>query len=501
MTELRIGSLFSGYGGLDLGVMLALGGRVVWHAEIDPAPARILAARFPGVPNLGDVTAVDWDAVEPVDVLTGGFPCQDVSHAGKRAGLRPDTRSGLWSVMAYVIDQLRPQLVVIENVRGLLSAAAHSDVESCPGCLGDGNGEPALRALGAVLGDLAGLGFDAEWRGIRAADVGAPHGRWREFIVAADTSSDPRWVLDGNGRAAGHPDHEPETAVRGLRDGAGTEPGRAGRAAGDPEDVGHERGGPARDGRPGPADAGRRPTADADAPGLPDGLPARGELAESARGASVDRRRAAAADAGGQRHGGREDARGLGRVDGEDASPARERERARREPGDRGATAHADPEGDRRDERRPESARVERRPDAAECGIAAAAYARSNRRGRGTERHQRPIEPGQPASLRNDPDRLAVAVDWGAYGPAIARWTSVLGRPAPLPWELGRTGGKRLAPPFVEWMLGLPAGWVTDVEGITRNEQLKALGNGVVPQQAAAAVTECVRALAVPDAA
>ena len=121
---------------------------------------------------------------EPVDILTGGFPCQDLSLAGKRAGLKDGTRSGLWSEFAHAIDVIRPRLVVIENVRGLLSATAHSDVEPCSWCLGDDGGEPALRALGAVLGDLASLGYDARWTGLRAADAGAPHGRFRVFIVA-----------------------------------------------------------------------------------------------------------------------------------------------------------------------------------------------------------------------------------------------------------------------------------------------------------------------------
>jgi DNA (cytosine-5)-methyltransferase 1 len=180
----RIGSLFSGYGGLDMAVAAHYGGRVVWHCEIDPWPARILAARWPDAPNLGDITAVDWAAVPAIDILTGGFPCQDLSHAGKRLGLKPGTRSGLWEHMAYAIDQLRPQRVVIENVRGLLTGAAHSDVEPCPWCVGDAGGEPALRALGAVCGDLADLGYDARWGTVAAADAGAPHRRERVFIVA-----------------------------------------------------------------------------------------------------------------------------------------------------------------------------------------------------------------------------------------------------------------------------------------------------------------------------
>ena len=82
-----MGSLCTGYGGLDLGVLAALGGgRIAWCADPDPHIRQILDARMPGVPNLGDIRAVDWTAVEPVDVLTAGFPCQDISAAGRRAG-------------------------------------------------------------------------------------------------------------------------------------------------------------------------------------------------------------------------------------------------------------------------------------------------------------------------------------------------------------------------------------------------------------------------------
>jgi DNA (cytosine-5)-methyltransferase 1 len=100
------------------------------------------------------------------------------------------TRSGLWSEFAKAIDVLRPDWVVIENVRGLLSAKADCDVEWCAWCMGEtGDGEPSLRALGAVLGELADLGYDAEWQGVRASDAGAPHQRFRVFIVAHPSDS------------------------------------------------------------------------------------------------------------------------------------------------------------------------------------------------------------------------------------------------------------------------------------------------------------------------
>jgi len=185
VDRLKVGSLFSGYGGLDLAVMNTFDAEVVWHCEWEDAPSKILEANFPGVPNYRDVTQVDWASVKPVDILTGGFPCQDVSLAGRRAGLGEGTRSGLWSEFAKAIEVIRPRWVVIENVRGLLSAKAGSDLEQCAWCMGEtGNGEPPLRALGAVLGDLADLRYDARWHGVRASDAGAPHQRFRVFVLA-----------------------------------------------------------------------------------------------------------------------------------------------------------------------------------------------------------------------------------------------------------------------------------------------------------------------------
>ena len=181
---MKIGSLFSGYGGLDLAVMKVTGADVAWHCEWDDAPSKILEKHFPGVPNYRDVTKVDFTQVEPVDILTGGFPCQDLSLAGKRAGLKEGTRSGLWSEFARAIQEIKPKLVVIENVRGLLSAKADNGMEYTEEDLAVINGRPVIRAMGAVLGDLADIGYDARWTGVRASDAGAPHQRFRIFIVA-----------------------------------------------------------------------------------------------------------------------------------------------------------------------------------------------------------------------------------------------------------------------------------------------------------------------------
>lgn len=92
----RIGSICSGYGGLDRAAEEFFGAETVWHVEYDTAPAKILEHHWPDVPNFGDLTAVDWSTVEPVDIVSAGFPCQDVSGAGRMAGLRPGTRTGLW---------------------------------------------------------------------------------------------------------------------------------------------------------------------------------------------------------------------------------------------------------------------------------------------------------------------------------------------------------------------------------------------------------------------
>lgn len=185
---IKIGSLFSGYGGLDLAVSELLDGEVVWHCEWADAPSQILATHFPNVPNFRDVSKVDWANVPAVDVLTGGFPCQDLSTAGKRAGLKDGTRSGLWSEFYKAIQILKPRLVVIENVRGILSAPADCDIEPCQWCMGDEPSEPIMRALGAVLSDLALAGYGSKWCSIRASDAGAPHQRFRVFIIAYPNS-------------------------------------------------------------------------------------------------------------------------------------------------------------------------------------------------------------------------------------------------------------------------------------------------------------------------
>lgn len=301
MTGLRIGSLCSGYGGLELGVVAALGGTTAWHAEIDGAARRVLAHRWPGVPNLGDVTTAAWATAPPVDVVVAGFPCQSVSHAGRRRGLlavatdQPalvPTRSP-WEGVVDAVAALRPRLVVVENVRGLLSApvmAVGPDSAAVGG------------AFGRVLGDLADLGFDAEWLCAGASELaGAAHYRRRVFVLAA---------------AVAHPGGEERPRWPRLRPRV--------------------------------------------APGVRRGRP------------------------------------------------------------DDGAVA--------------------------------------------------PVE------------------SWGRLRPAVDRWARVIGRPAPRGLVRGPDGGLVTNARLMEWLMGLPAGHVCDVPGVSEEAQRRLLGNGVVPQQAEAAV-------------
>jgi DNA (cytosine-5)-methyltransferase 1 len=181
---MKIGSLFSGYGGLDIATAKVFNAEVVWHCEWEEAPSKVLESHWPGVPNYRDVSEVDFTKVEPVDILTGGFPCQDLSVAGKRAGLSDGTRSNLWFQFHRAIVELQPRYVIIENVRGLLSGKATSELELETSGLDYRSDQPTLRAMGAVAGSLAEVGYDCRWQVVRASDVGAPHRRERVFILA-----------------------------------------------------------------------------------------------------------------------------------------------------------------------------------------------------------------------------------------------------------------------------------------------------------------------------
>lgn len=158
---MKIGSLFSGIGGLELGLERAGLGSVSWQVEIDPFCRRVLAKHWPNVERFEDVQQVGIANLAPVDIICGGFPCQDVSTAGSRSGLDGE-RSGLWSEFARIVREIRPRFVVVENASAL-----------------------TLRGLDRVLGGLSESGYHAVWDCIPAAAVGAPFRRDRCFVIAS----------------------------------------------------------------------------------------------------------------------------------------------------------------------------------------------------------------------------------------------------------------------------------------------------------------------------
>lgn len=491
--DVTLGSLCTGYGGLDLGTLVAFGGgRIAWVADPDPHVRAILAARLPDVPNLGDITTVDWTIVEPVSVITAGFPCQDISAAGRGAGIRKGTRSGLWHHVIEAVRHLRPAILVVENVAALRWRKGGLDV---------------------VLADLAEIGYDAHWCCLRASDIGAAHRRERVFLLAYPDGT--RFIVDTVNADTRVADPAHPTGTRLAQPFPCTPPAR--------RPVDRQ---PARHGLTAVSDAlGTRRNVEWQkrAKSLRGSVPAgHGDLAVADPGGQQPQRRRGhltLAGAAGSAPGARDQRQrdGDAAVDRGPAvaDPARERHRLA---GPRsgigipstavraGAGAVPDPEGDRGDQGQPQPARLQGRPDTVLGGGAPAAdptrrqqpqqpqvsHSRLLGTGTGTSHRdhsgnppQRTVHTGQSSGRVGSgvDDRIA----WGGYEPAIRRWELVLGRPAPHPTESGRDSRARLSPVFVEWLMGLPSGWVTGID-IPRTAQLRALGNGVVPQQAARAL-------------
>lgn len=176
--QLTFGSLFSGIGGLDLGLERA-GMRCLWQSEIDPYASRVLNKHWPNTPNLGDIRDINWTTVDRTDLICGGYPCQPFSVAGQRNGAN-DPRH-LWPEFATAIRILRPRYALLENVTGHLSLG-----------------------FGQVLADLASLRYDTRWDCVPAGAIGAPHLRDRVFIIATrsditdtNNTSDQRGGIPG----------------------------------------------------------------------------------------------------------------------------------------------------------------------------------------------------------------------------------------------------------------------------------------------------------------
>ena len=160
---IRVGSCFSGIGGFEIGIEAAFGDSVktVWQVEKDSFCQKVLKKHWPNTLLLDDVKKVNKNTVPPIDMLIGGFPCQSISVAGNREGLENEEKSGLWWEMFRIIGDLRPRIVVLENVSNVIRLGGS-----------------------AVVGSLASIGYNLEWKIVRASDFGAPHRRARWFCVA-----------------------------------------------------------------------------------------------------------------------------------------------------------------------------------------------------------------------------------------------------------------------------------------------------------------------------
>ncbi|MFF0158701.1 DNA cytosine methyltransferase [Streptomyces sp. NPDC005263] len=399
-------SLCTGSSALDQAVEAVSGLPTILVGEKDPAASRLLAARLPHAPNLGDITAVDWPAlaaeIARPRALTAGFPCQDISNAGPRGGIAGD-RSGLWKTIARAIRHLRPRLVFLENVAALRS-----------------------RGLDVVAADLAAIGYDARWMCLRAGDpeVGACHRRDRWFAVAYPAAEDP---------------HLPARAQRGTAAPGQAQGGRARAHAG------------GRSGLLAAPDRGLRllPTpAAADGTGGPGTSPKR-QGGMNLRTAVTLLPTPAARDW----------KSGASNLLGTNSRPLNE----------------------------------------VVVNLLATPKASDGPHGGPNQRDAAGnyYLPGQAVRL----DGRWVATNGTDYGPAIRRWEQVLGRPAPEPTEPGAKGNRRLSPAFVEWMMGADPGWVTGTDlGLSRSDQLKILGNGVVIHQAALAYRTLLAARSAPEA-
>jgi DNA (cytosine-5)-methyltransferase 1 len=188
VNKLRVLDLFSGIGGFSLGLERTGGFETVAFCEIEPFPRRVLAKHWPGVPCYEDVRTLTAarlaaDGITGIDVITGGFPCQDLSVAGKQRGMGEGTRSGLWSEIIRLVGELRPEFVIVENVAALLA----------------GPSDRRGGWFGRVLGDLAECGYDACWRIISASDMGAWHRRDRVWVIAFPNSTEDRRAISGAG--------------------------------------------------------------------------------------------------------------------------------------------------------------------------------------------------------------------------------------------------------------------------------------------------------------
>ena len=474
-----IGSMFSGIGGLELGLERAGVGKVVWQAEVDPNASSVLARQWPGIPNLGDVSQVDWTTVEPVDVLCGGVPCQPASTAGKRRGRKDDR--WLWPEMRRAVAGLSPRLVIVENVPGLLSV--------------DGG-----EAFGGIVADLVDLGYEVAWGLVAASDLGCCHRRLRLFVVASQASlpwSGHRCARIWDGRVLSEQlslfdDHIPVHCPRaGVARGDGVEmlaaspwaPSmRAHMWGTDDDDLDNWLGcGERPTSEGGENDCGmplqdvRRllppPTVmDAKRRGVSDGSASKMaglmlfQVAES-MGAEMALRLLPTPQARDGSHGGGQAKRYSDPARSNNLDDAVLALLPTPTTSDaNGVGVHGDGAPDLRSV-------------AALLPTPTASDARSARNSTANRRKVPPTGVHAGDTLSD-----VVAADrFGEYAPAVARWAGIRGVEPPAPTETGARGARRLNSDFVRWMMGFPGGWDGD---LVRTRSLHCYGNAVVPQVA-----------------
>lgn len=372
---MRFASLCSGIGGADL-ALEAHGHHAAWHAELDLAPAAIHTAHWPGLPNLGDITDIDWAACEPVDIISAGYPCPPFSLAGNRKGTDDDRH--LWPHVRDAIGALRPRYAFLENVGGHFSLGA-----------------------AIVVHDLAQIGYMSAWGSLGSSAVGGCHRRDRFWLLATDATN-----------------------------------------------VGCERGGLTRDGWDGPPHGDRQPLTFLPTPTAGDGTGGHRATNLEWRGGTAYRPSGAKASVSLQ--------------EAMDLLPT---------PTARDHKGH--------NQRHDTSCLM----GALELLPTPTAWL-GRRPSRGDGDSARWLDTERSRELSDCIAHLmTTTVDFGRYQPAVDRWASIFGQP-PAPTD--HKG--RLNPPFVEWMLGYPAGWVTDA-GLSRSAELRALGNAQQPQVATAALS------------
>lgn len=425
---IRVGSLCSGYGGIEIGLGMALpAARVVWVAETDPAVSRVLKRRH-DVPNLGDITASPWRGAEPIDLLCAGFPCQPVSAAG-RQGVEDDHR-WLWPDVARAIFELRPGAVFIENVRNLIAVKY-------------GKSGQRGEVFADILRDLRALGYRVRWFVVGACAIGAPHHRHRVFLVAGRVP-------------AGRP-VPPAERVEVLQCGA---PRNGGRFL-LPTPVARD--GDA-DGRSGRGEGSPEYWARKAAEGRTNGIPLGAVVTALLPTPTAERYGSNQSWSNGRSVGSVRDS--LDMVHRLLPTPTAQ-------------NSHGNGANNRGEPLLPGIAALLPTPQA-----------HDGRPGSPTLRAETAAD-RYAAGRRNLEDAAAllptavIGDRWGRYADAVALWEVLTGRSAPSPAEVGPKGSLRLAPELPEWMMGLTAGYLTDE--LPRLDALRAAGNGVLPAQAAIA--------------